>query len=133
MLNAEVSKILFENEELKAERDALAGQNLELRGALEGSLPALKSFPSLWEHTLERAESALSLPLPDAAERVRVEREKSELLDMVQEKGWFVANEDSQSLGVCQWYVRARVVGGSTAVSRGITLLAALRAARGGK
>ena len=60
-------------------------------------------------------------------------REKAELLDLVQSKGWSLTNEYSDTLGFCQWYVRARVVGGSTSVGRGGTLLAALRAAKGGK
>jgi hypothetical protein len=71
---------------LTAERDALAAQNLELRGALEkwqahmamGEKPAEVTLGEI-RATLAVAENdthaALSLPLPAAAERVRVERE----------------------------------------------------------
>jgi hypothetical protein len=91
VLNAEVTKILFESEELKAERDALAGLVGELRGALEerdaqidhlfrhSGRQGSEDYDALevsaaWAR-LRSPMPALSLPLPAAAERVKVERE----------------------------------------------------------
>lgn len=81
MLNAEVTKILFENEELKAERDTLAGLVAKLRGAAQYALEECVDLIGTEEG--KRLQTALSLPLPDAAERVKAWREKAELLDML--------------------------------------------------
>ncbi len=131
MLNAEVTKILFESEELKAERDALAALVVELRGALEerdaqidhlfrhSGRKGSEDYDSLevsaaWAR-LRCPMPALSVPLPDAAERLAGREEKAELLDWLQENTIYL--DDGRIVDI----------GGKHSGN----LLSALRAARG--
>jgi hypothetical protein len=123
---------------VEAERDALADQNLELRGALEkwqahmamGAQPAKFTFGEM-RATLAVAENdtdaALSLPLPAAAAKVAEWREKAELLDTMQANEWDITK------GWGEWRVQRPRGYGVIDVATGKTILAALRAARATK
>ena len=114
----------------EAERDALAKHNLELRGALEAAVPYIKLYikacvygggPSSEELRMAAKDqkvldAALSLPLPAAAERVKVERE---LADAV------LARDD--------WKLGELLAAIAPIEKRVEDAIAALRAARGAK
>lgn len=128
--------------ELEAEMVALAGQSLELRGALEAGPSALHWHSMAFALTGgyvdenreqhikaygEKRDAALALPLPAAAANVAEWREKAELLDLLETKGWSLVH------GIGVWNVMSRTGHSTVPVASGVTAIAALRAARGGR